>query len=63
MAVPKKRTTRAKRDQRRGGQRKLKAPHLAPCPQCHELKPSHRVCLNCGYYNDREAIKVEEKKK
>lgn len=63
MAVPKRRTTRAKRDQRRGGQRQLKAPHLTPCPQCHELKPAHRVCLNCGYYKDREAIKVEEKKK
>ncbi|NMD43308.1 MAG: 50S ribosomal protein L32 [Firmicutes bacterium] len=58
MAVPKRRTSRAKRDQRRG-QWKLKAPNLAPCPQCHELKPAHRVCLNCGYYRDREVIKVK----
>lgn len=61
MAVPKKRTSRARRDQRRS-QWKIKAPHLVPCPQCHELKPAHRVCLNCGYYKDREAIKVETKK-
>ena len=61
MAVPKKRTSRARRDQRRS-QGKIKAPHLVPCPQCHELKPAHRVCLNCGYYKDRDAIKVETKK-
>lgn len=61
MAVPKRRTSRAKRDQRRG-QRKIAIPHLVPCPQCHELKPIHRVCLNCGYYKDREAIKIKIKK-
>lgn len=58
MAVPKRRTSRARRDRRRA-HLKLAAPELVPCPQCHELKPVHRVCLNCGYYRNREAIKVE----
>ncbi|HPU01560.1 MAG: 50S ribosomal protein L32 [Firmicutes bacterium] len=58
MAVPKRKTSRARRDRRRTHW-KLKAPHLVPCPQCYELKPAHRVCLKCGYYKNREAIKVE----
>jgi large subunit ribosomal protein L32 len=58
MAVPKKRTSSARRDKRRTHW-KLEAANLAPCPQCHELKPPHRVCLSCGYYKNREAVKVE----
>ncbi len=57
MAVPKRKTSKSKRDMRRS-QYKLHAPHLVPCPNCHELKPGHKVCLNCGYYKDREAVKV-----
>jgi large subunit ribosomal protein L32 len=58
MAVPKKRTSSTRRDKRRTHW-KLDTPNLAPCPQCHELKPPHRVCLSCGYYKNREAVKVE----
>lgn len=58
MAVPKRRTSKSKRDMRRS-QYKLNAPRLSPCPQCHELKPSHKACLNCGHYKDREAVKVK----
>ncbi len=57
MAVPKRRTSKSKRNMRRANS-KLSAPRLAPCPHCHELKPTHRVCLSCGYYKDREAVKV-----
>jgi len=57
MAVPKRRTSKSKRNMRRAHQ-KISAPHLVSCPQCHELKPTHRVCLNCGHYKDREAVKV-----
>ena len=59
MAVPKRRTSKSKRDMRRA-QSKLTVPLLVPCPQCHELKPTHRVCLNCGYYKDREVLKVNQ---
>ena len=58
MAVPKRRTSKARRNSRRAGW-KIEAPKLAPCPQCHELKPPHKVCLSCGYYKNREAVKVE----
>ncbi|MCJ7806402.1 MAG: 50S ribosomal protein L32 [Clostridia bacterium] len=57
MAVPKQRTSKKKRDMRRA-QHKLTVPLLIPCPHCHELKPAHRVCLSCGYYKEREVVKV-----
>ena len=57
MAVPKRRTSKTRRNKRRA-QQKLTVPRLVPCTHCHELKPAHRVCLSCGYYKDREAVKV-----
>ena len=38
----------------------LKAAGLSECPHCHEPKPPHRVCPNCGYYRGRQARAVEE---
>jgi len=31
---------------------------MAECPQCHEMKLSHRVCKNCGYYDGKEVVKT-----
>ena len=65
LAVPKKKTSRSKRDKRRTHD-KLKAINIVECPQCHSKKIAHRVCLSCGYYNNREVIsekgKAKEKK-
>ncbi|MFZ3062259.1 MAG: 50S ribosomal protein L32 [Actinomycetota bacterium] len=58
MAVPKRKTSKSKRDSRRAHS-KAKPPNLSLCPQCHQPKLSHRVCLNCGYYHGRTAIEVE----
>ena len=38
MAVPKRKTSKAKRDSRRASNFKLEQPNLTECPQCHELK-------------------------
>jgi len=59
MAVPKKKTSRSRRDKRRTHY-KLKEPGLAPCPRCHEPKMPHRACPSCGFYRGREAVSVEE---
>jgi large subunit ribosomal protein L32 len=59
MAVPKKRSTRARRDRRRAHYSKIKSINLIECPQCHQPKLPHRVCPHCGYYKNREAIEVE----
>ena len=62
MAVPKRKTSKARRDRRRAHW-KIEASPLMPCPQCHELKPAHRVCLHCGFYQDREIVKIKIKEK
>ena len=38
----------------------LEAKNISECPKCHEAVESHKVCRNCGYYNGKEVIKVEE---
>ncbi len=60
MAVPKRKTSKARRDKRRNNLWKLTAPALVKCTRCGEYKRPHRVCSACGYYGDREVVKVEE---
>ena len=59
MAVPKRRVSKARRDKRRSNVWKLPLPGFSKCPQCGELKLSHRVCGNCGFYKGREVIKKD----
>ena len=58
MAVPKRKTSKAKRDSRRASNSKLAQVSLVECPQCHELKEAHAVCKKCGYYDGRNVIDV-----
>jgi large subunit ribosomal protein L32 len=55
MAVPKKRTSSARRDKRRATHSAGKA-RLNRCPRCHSLRLPHRVCPTCGTYAGREVI-------
>jgi len=59
LAVPKKKTSKSRRDKRRTHQ-KLTLPGMVECPRCHEPKLAHRVCPNCGYYKGRQVIAAEE---
>ncbi len=59
MAVPKRKTSKARRDKRRSNLWKIEAPTLVKCDRCGEYKRAHRLCPACGYYNGREVIKVE----
>ncbi|HZA88662.1 MAG TPA: 50S ribosomal protein L32 [Solirubrobacterales bacterium] len=58
MAVPKKRTSAARRDSRRAQHRAF-APRLNECPQCHSPRLPHRVCPVCGTYAGREVVRHE----
>lgn len=55
MAVPKKKTSKSRRNMRR-------AHHALPsqahneCPNCGEVKRPHHVCGSCGYYDKREVV-------
>ena len=55
MAVPKRKTSKARRDKRRSAVWKLDAPALSRCDNCGELK----VCKNCGFYKGVEVIKMD----
>lgn len=57
--VPKRKTSKARRDKRRSNVWKLTAPAIVRCNKCGEYKLSHRVCASCGFYNGREVIKKE----
>ena len=59
MAVPKRKKSKARRDQRRA-HIKVKALSLSTCPKCQEPKMPHYVCPSCGHYKGREVIAVEE---
>ncbi|MBQ6399985.1 MAG: 50S ribosomal protein L32 [Clostridia bacterium] len=61
MAVPKGKISKARRNSRRANW-KLEMPAIGECPQCHQMKLSHRVCKNCGYYNGVQVVSKEEKK-
>ncbi|MGH3146438.1 MAG: 50S ribosomal protein L32 [Rubrobacter sp.] len=58
MAVPKKKTSSARRDQRRA-HHALSGPSLVTCPNCGQPHVPHRVCMECGYYKGRTAVAVE----
>ncbi|MCP1336070.1 MAG: 50S ribosomal protein L32 [Alphaproteobacteria bacterium] len=55
MAVPKRKVSRAKRDQRRAHDAISAGAHNE-CPNCGELKRPHHVCPSCGYYKGREVV-------
>jgi len=58
MAVPKRKVSKAK-GRSRIANWKATAPTLVECPQCHELKRSHAVCPNCGYYDGEKKVQVK----
>jgi len=57
MAVPFRKTSKARRDKRRTHY-KLSIPGMVRCDHCGEMKLSHRVCPVCGTYKKREIIRV-----
>ncbi len=59
MAVPKRRTSSARRDKRRSHDALRPTPRSV-CPQCGSPKLPHRVCATCGTYRGREVIQTEE---
>lgn len=58
MAVPKRKTSQARRDQRRAHHAMKKA-NLVPCPTCGSPRMPHRVCPECGSYKGRNVVAVE----
>jgi large subunit ribosomal protein L32 len=59
MAVPKKKTSKAKSRSRRASAWKLGSPSRSVCPRCGAAKLPHVVCGACGWYKGRQAIDVD----
>jgi large subunit ribosomal protein L32 len=59
MAVPKRKTSKSKRDMRRTHQKTAAATTTA-CPQCGEATLPHHACPSCGTYKGREVIEAKE---
>ncbi len=59
MPNPKHKHSKTRRDKRRT-HIKLKTPATVLCPQCHEAKRPHYVCLSCGTYKRRQVIEIKE---
>jgi len=59
LAVPKRKTSRAKRDSRRANHNKIKSSTICVCPQCHQSKLPHHVCPECGYYDGKQVLEVK----
>jgi large subunit ribosomal protein L32 len=59
MGVPKRKSSKARRDKRRANHG-VPTPALATCPQCSEVRLAHRACPNCGYYKGRLVLELEE---
>ena len=57
MAVPKRKTSKSRRDKRRATHA-IEAPRLSTCPQCGSPKQAHRVCPTCGTYKGREVERL-----
>ena len=49
MAVPKRKTSKARRDKRRA-QHAIDAPRVSTCENCGAPKQAHRVCPTCKTY-------------
>ena len=59
MIVPKRRTSRSRKNKRRS-HHALRPPAKSVCPSCGAPKAPHRICGQCGTYRDRTVIETDE---
>ena len=61
MAVPKRRTSKARQGTRRSHHNLGAGKGVQYCARCNEPVLPHRVCSNCGFYRGRDAVLIETK--
>lgn len=59
MAVPKRKTSKSKRDMRRTHY-KTDAATFTECPECGEARQPHHACPSCGSYRGRTVIETDK---
>ena len=60
MSVPKRKTSKARKNKRRSSVWKLNAPTLVKFPNCAGYTVPHKACANCGYYNGKAVVSKDE---
>lgn len=61
MAVPKKRTSHRKRNQRRS-HHALTPVSVTLCSHCASPRLNHNICGVCGYYKNRQVMSISGRK-
>lgn len=59
MAVPKRKTSKARKRKRRS-HLALKAPTLVRCKRCEAWTPAHTICGECGFYRGKPVLQMDE---
>lgn len=59
MAVPKKKTSKSRRDMRRSHHH-LASINTSECTNCGLQKLPHHICQGCGHYNGRQVLKIKK---
>lgn len=59
MAVPKRKTSKRRRDMRRAHDALPANEALIRCEECGTWKERHRVCHECGTYRGRQVFDIE----
>jgi large subunit ribosomal protein L32 len=59
MAVPKRKTSKSRRDKRRTHYKAV-MPAIAKCSNCGEAVRPHNICAKCGHYNGKQVIEIED---
>jgi len=57
VAVPKRKTSRQRRDTRRATHA-IGAARIGRCPRCQQPVLPHTVCRNCGHYRGQKYLDV-----
>ena len=58
MAVPKRKTSKARKRKRRS-HLALSEPAASNCERCGASKVPHTVCESCGYYRGRDVLALD----
>lgn len=59
-ALPKRKVSGMRRGNRRRFHFITPLP-MSGCQNCGALKPTHRVCRACGFYNGRQVLTIKDK--
>lgn len=62
MAVPKKKTSKSRRNMRRSHDRLTTTIHFSECENCGNIRLPHHVCSNCGWYGKVKVTSVKQDK-